>query len=358
MMTPSQNVTQLPSQTILDAKDRQTFLEHLHEFRNRLFIMALVLVGGTLIGYSWHDQLIQFLITPLGGQKLIYLTPGGGFDFIFKVSLYVGCALAIPVGIYQLYRYLRPVMGIRGQRLTPLVLILSNVLAIAGMTFGYFVALPAALRFLTGFGGEYIEAALTASSYLNFVVAYMLGLALLFQLPLILLFLNATNGPLKPRQLFISEKYVVLGVFILAAIITPTPDIANQTIVAAPVLGVYQLGIGLVLWQNRGRSQRRTAYESKDQTAVIEPIKPISWQNSQLRVAAVEPAITATPISPHQTTVVKPSRPIVRSNMDIVASRHTISRREVMVPARQQPAQTRPLKRRQTIDGVLQPGYY
>lgn len=281
-MTPNQNVAKPQSQTTPSANDRQTFLEHLHEFRNRLFILALVLVGGTSLGYSMHEQLIQFLIAPLGGQKLIYLTPGGGFDFIFKVSLYVGCALVIPVGIYQLYRYLRPIMGIRGQRLTSLVLVLSNILAIGGMTFGYFVALPAALRFLTGFGGEYIEASLTASSYLNFVVAYMLGLALLFQLPLILLFLNATNGPLKPRQLFASEKYVLLGVFILAAIITPTPDIANQTIVAGPVLVVYQLGVGLVLWQNRGRGHRLTQADALRQAIAIPESPKLAWQHLSL----------------------------------------------------------------------------
>lgn len=254
-----------PIQTTPEAHGpQQTFLEHIYELRKRLFIVALVLVAGTLLGYSLHDWLVHFLVAPLGGQKLVYLTPGGGFDFIFKVSLYLGAAFAIPVLIYQLYRYLIPLMrGRHSRQMTSLVIILSLLLALGGMAFGYFVGLPSALKFLTSFGGDYIQASLTASSYLNFVMAYTLGMALLFQLPLVLMFINTINGPFKPSQLFATQKYVLLGVFILAAVITPTPDIANQTIVAGPVLGVYQLGVGLVLWQNRNRATSPQAARQK-----------------------------------------------------------------------------------------------
>lgn len=252
MMTQTQRAMAAAKPTTPKSAKQQTFLEHLRELRLRLFGVALIMVIGCLLGYTFHDQIIHILLQPLHGEKLVYLTPGGGFDFIFKVSLYVGVALAIPVTIYQIYRYLEPLMiRPRTKRYTAFIVLLSCALALGGTLFGFFVALPAALNFLTGFAGDYIQANLTASSYLGFVMAYLLGLAALFQLPLILLFVNSISGPLKPSKLLASEQYVLLGSFILAAIITPTPDIVNQSIVAGPVIAVYQLGLGLVLFQNR-----------------------------------------------------------------------------------------------------------
>lgn len=253
-----------------NSPDQLTFLEHLYELRKRIIKVALALVAGASLGYYYHDQIIHFLLTPLGGEKLVYLTPGGGFDFIFKVSLYVGFALAIPVIIYQLYRYLAPVMRQKQtKRFTAIVILLSCSLAIGGMFFGYYVALPAALSFLTTFAGDYVEASLTASSYLNFVTAYSLGLAALFQLPIILLFINAVNGPIKPSKLLSSERFVLLGAFILAAIITPTPDVVNQMIVAGPVMAVYQVGVVMVLIQNR-KSKKRQKLENTEQFKFVQ----------------------------------------------------------------------------------------
>src|SRR5688500_15656581 len=120
--TPSQITPEPPR------GERLTFLEHLHEFRRRIFVVVIILLAGTMAGYAWHEQLVPFLLAPLGGQRLVYLTPGGGFDFIFKVSLCLGLALAIPVVIFQLYRYLSPVMGRTSRRMTALVIILSAVL--------------------------------------------------------------------------------------------------------------------------------------------------------------------------------------------------------------------------------------
>ena len=139
----------------------------------------------------------------------------------------------------------------RTRQLAITIMVLSCLFALAGMAFGYFIALPAALQFLTGFAGDYIEASLTASSYLNFVTAYSLGLAILFQIPLILLLINAVSGPLKPSKLLSFEPYVLLGAVIVAAIITPTPDIMNQAIVAGPIILMYQVGIGMVMLHNR-----------------------------------------------------------------------------------------------------------
>ncbi len=232
---------------------RATFGGHLTELRNRLFIVALLFFAATCVGYSLHEQIIRVLVAPLDGQKLIYLTPGGGFDFIFRVSLYFGLCVTIPVVLFHVYRFLRPMLQTVGVRFTVLLLLGSIVLAAGGIIFGYFVAIPSALQFLTQFGGEYINASLTASSYLGFIVAYLLGLAVLFQLPLLLILINNIGGPLKPSRLLASERYVIMGAFVAAAIITPTPDIINQILLAGPIIAVYQLGVVSVWVQNRRR---------------------------------------------------------------------------------------------------------
>lgn len=124
------------------------------------------------------------------------------------------------------------------------------VLMTAGVCFGYFVAIPAALAFLTAFAGDFVSPSLTAESYISFVVAYLVGLAVLFQLPLFLIMWNWIS-PIKPGGLFDSQRFVIGFAFIAAAIITPTPDVVNQATVAIPIIGVYQIGVISVFFTNR-----------------------------------------------------------------------------------------------------------
>ena len=300
-MTQAQmpRATQKAGQTTPKAgEQQQTFLDHLHELRRRLFAVAATLLAGTLVGYALHDQIIHALLRPLNAQKLVYLTPGGGFDFIFKVALYFGATLTIPMAVYQLYKYLSPIIGTRSRRFAVFVVSTSCLLAALGISFGYFFALPAALKFLTGFAGNYVEASLTASSYLNFVTTYSLGLAALFQIPLVLLLVNTINGPLKPSTLMKSQPYMLLGSVILAAMITPTPDIINQAIVAAPVVIMYELGVVMVLVQNRNRPAKQ------QQTSQLKFVPP-QTATTQRSFAATR----ATPVSRPAITVATQAKP-------------------------------------------------
>lgn len=278
-----------------------TILDHLRELRRRFFFVALALVGGSVAAYSVHDVLIKVLLAPLEGQKLVYLTPGGGFDFIFKISLYAGIITALPVLIYHLFRFLSPLMRRPSKRFVIAVVCASILFALTGIIFGYFVAVPSALHFLMTFAGDYIEANITAISYLNFMVMYLLGLALLFQLPLILLCINATVGPLKPSRLLASEGYVALGAFIVAAIITPTPDIMNQLLVALPVIGMYQLGILWVVLYNKAVRRRAQVVVHAPELAIPEEV-----------ARALEPTVSPGSI---MDTKVPEVRPLPRQNL-------------------------------------------
>lgn len=233
-----------------------TFLDHVRELRRRLFwVVATVLIAAS-VAYCFLNQILAVLTQPLGSTRLFYLTPAGGLSFSIKVCTYLGILMAVPVIMFHIYRFLEPLMG-NARKPALFYVGFSSLLAISGVLFAYFISLPGALHFLTNFNGQHIQAMLTADSYLSFVMTYLLGAALLFQIPLLLLIIN-TMTPLKPSKLMKSQRFVIIGAFLLGAIISPTPDIMNQTLLALPIIGMFQFGVGLVWLQNRARA-RKTA---------------------------------------------------------------------------------------------------
>ena len=221
-------------------------MDHIVEFRRRLMWVALVFVGGSSLAYTYHKQLLEIIMSPLQGQKLVYLTPGGGFSFIFQVSIYTGLILSAPFIVHHIYSFIRPALPERAQRSAGKVVLASFALITLGISYGYFVAVPAALYFLSGFAGDSVTPTLTADSYLSFFLSYIAGLAVLSLVPLLIIFWHWIK-PMTPRGLLKSERWVILLAFIAAAVITPTPDAANQAMIAGPVILLYQFGIAAVL---------------------------------------------------------------------------------------------------------------
>lgn len=223
-----------------------TFGAHIAELRRRLFIVGIFFVAGSALAYTYRHELLAIILNPLKGQHLVYLTPGGGFSFIFQVTIYAGLILTAPVFIYQLLAFIRPALPQKARRSIVRTTLLATVLVASGVTYGYFVAIPSAIQFLSTFAEGVVIPNLTADSYLSFFLAYVAGLALLSLIPLLIMFTHWIS-PLTPTKIIKSEQWVVLIAFILAAIITPTPDVVNQTMIAAPVIAVYQIGAAAVL---------------------------------------------------------------------------------------------------------------
>lgn len=243
------------TQKKLSHPEQQTFLEHFYELRKRLFWVVFTLIVTSAAGFQFKDQLIAAVMAPLHGEKLVYLTPAGGFSFIFTLSIYFGALLTIPALIYHIYRFLQPMLVTTSRRFVVTFISLSILLAVAGAAFGYFVTIPAAINFLANFAGDAVTPNLTAESYLNFVVSYILGLAALFQLPL-LLYLADHIRPIPPKGLWSTQRFVILGATVLAAVITPTPDALNMMIVAVPIIAVYELGAVAVVAKHRLAARR------------------------------------------------------------------------------------------------------
>lgn len=262
--------------------------KHLKELQWRLTIVAVFFVIGATLAYTYQAHLIPALMAPLHGEKLIYLNPAGGFSFIFLISIYAGIALALPILVQQLYAFLRPALPQSAQKKSSAIIISSFLLLVAGVAFGYFVAVPNALTFLTTFADEYVSSSLTADSYLNFVIAYTIGIGLVFQIPLVLLLIDSIK-PLTPTGLFKSERWVILGAFIVAAIITPTPDPINQAIVAGPVIIVYQLGVFAILFKIL-KARRATKKQAKREA------KQLARKLKQAKKAVPEQPVPAAPV--------------------------------------------------------------
>lgn len=239
-----------------EATRRQPFLEHVYELRGRLAWCVVALLIGTTIGYFIKDQLLQLLVAPLG-QTLYYTSPGGGFSLIVQLCLGFGVIFAVPVLIFHIIRFLAPVLPNYSLRFLIIILLASCTLVSMGVTFAYFVSLPAALYFLNEFSNDQVQALISTDTYMSFVALYLAGFAVLFQLPLLLLIINSVT-PLKPKKLLVNAKWVLLASFIIAAIITPTPDPFNQTIMAGPIVMLYLLSILLVKIVNRKRKTAPT----------------------------------------------------------------------------------------------------
>jgi sec-independent protein translocase protein TatC len=238
---------------------QQEFAEHLQELRKRLLLVAGTILVFSTVAYFFQQRLVSFLLKPAHNQHFIYTSPGGGIGFLFQVCTYVGITASIPVLIYQLLCFIEPVIGKHERRFILRMSWFSALLAIVGFVFGYLIGLPAALHFLSHqFSTTQIQPLLTLQEYMSFVTIYLIGSALIFQLPLIVVFINRIK-PLKPSQLLGFERYVVAGAFIVSMLMAPTINLVDQLILAGPIIIIYQLAVVLVLFKNRGGRTNKVA---------------------------------------------------------------------------------------------------
>lgn len=264
--------------------EHKPFIDHLRELRTRFALVGLAVLAGGAAAYPLRQTIIDFLVAPAGDQQFIFTSPTGGFDFVFKVCLAAGIVVAIPVIIFQLLRYLQPLFPRATLKTAAFGMIFSVILALGGMAFAYQFGLPAALNFLlqTFLTGS-VEALITIQAYMSFVVVYMLGAALIFQVPLVLLFINRIK-PLKPSKLLKQQRWVVLISFIAAAIITPTPDIPSLLILAIPMIAMYQFGIALVWLVNHKYQHSNRFNELLEQDKQLQAERIAKFQEARNEV--------------------------------------------------------------------------
>jgi len=223
-----------------------TFHDHIVELRRRLLWVGLSLAATAGLGYALRVRLINILQQPLG-SPLFYSSPAGSFNFVMKLSMGIGIFVALPVIIYQILRYVEPALPHRIQKRTMLKIIGSScLLAIAGISFAYFQMVPLSLKFFAGYSTAAIKPLISADQYLSYIMGNLVTFALMFQIPLLILFINWIK-PTKPRQLLKYQRHVIVGAFGLSIILPFTYDPISQFVVAIPIVFLFYLST-IMLW--------------------------------------------------------------------------------------------------------------
>jgi sec-independent protein translocase protein TatC len=219
-----------------------SLIQHIGELRDRLMKAAIALVITTAISFLFTTDIIKILLIPTGQERLVTLSPTENFTTYFRVALFTGIALAMPVILYEIYAYIDPALYPKERRFIRILGLPIIGLFAGGMAFCYFVMLPRAMEFLINFGGEVFDNQLRASEYLSFVTMFILGIGLMFEVPVIIYALVRVHV-VSRAWLGKQRRYVVLVCFLLGAFITPTPDPFNQALVAIPMYLLFELGL-------------------------------------------------------------------------------------------------------------------
>ena len=252
------------------------------ELRKRLFYMALSIVLWGAGAYFVQQKIVAILLKPAHNQQFIYTSVGGGIDFLFRVCIYTGIVFSIPVIVFQVLKYAQPLIKKDAVRFMAGGSVASGILAIAGMLFGYFLGLPAALHFLLHqFTTSQIQPRLTIQSYMAFETLYMRGSALLVQLPLSLVLTNRIK-PLKPKKLLGYERWVILLAFLGGGIMNPSPRVQDQLLLAGPIIAAYQIGILLVWLSNRRSAPARQRDELRQKDAEQQALRRQRFAEAQV----------------------------------------------------------------------------
>lgn len=244
---PSTTVTAEPEHAPGDRE--MTMLEHLNELRHRLTVTVISVVVGLLVSIfpiPGFDSLTHFIIKLLSdrapGGKLLALGPGEAFFTYLQVSLILGVAVAMPVIVYQLLAFVAPALY-ENEKKYLLIAVPGVTLSFAvGVVFCYYLMLPFAIAFLGNFSPDIFSQQWAAERYLDFVTTFMLWVGITFELPIVMYFLSKL-GVVSAQRLASFRKYAFVGAFLIGALITPTPDPINQTIVSMPIYLLYELGV-------------------------------------------------------------------------------------------------------------------
>src|SRR5579863_6070185 len=236
-------------------------LAHLEELRKRIIFSVLGVLGGFLACWSYADRLFGLMQQPIiqalqhhgiaGG--LVYLNPTDPFNLYLMVSLVLGLFAASPFVFYQFWLFIAPGLY-RAERRYVLPFLISTVgLFLAGGLFGYKMVYPASLDFLIGYG-ERFQPMITIGEYTKLFATIIIGLGLMFEMPILVFFL-ALMRVITAGWMWRNLRYSVLVIFIVAAIITPTADVLNMCLFAAPMFVLYAMSIGVAWMVNSTRER-------------------------------------------------------------------------------------------------------
>lgn len=237
-------------------EQKLTVLGHLQDLRTRLVRVAIAVVIGTVVSFVFRKDIVDVLKSIAeDAENLQIIGTTEGIVVAFQLSITCGFFLATPVILYEIVMFIRPALNTRERKYLYALLPGVVVAFASGAVFAYFILLPPALGFLYDFSSDLGVVQWRLNEYISTVTRLLFGIGLCFELPLVIYFLSKI-GILKVHQLTRFRRWAIVLAFLLAAFITPTPDPINQTLVAVPLIVLYEIGILLARIAHRGKKSK------------------------------------------------------------------------------------------------------
>jgi sec-independent protein translocase protein TatC len=228
---------------------KMSFLEHLDELRKRIIRALISLCFGIAIAAFFIDDIYAFVMLPLRqalrpGETMIYTYPTEAFMLYIRIAVIAGLFISAPLIFWQVWLFVAPALYAKERRYAIPFVVLSSLGVIAGAAFSHYVAFPLMWRFFASFSSDLVSFMPRIEDSFSLYMRMLLGMAAVFQMPALVFFL-ARMGVVSARWMARQFKYAILVIFIVAAVITPSSDMASQTIVAVPMIGLYILSIAI-----------------------------------------------------------------------------------------------------------------
>jgi sec-independent protein translocase protein TatC len=242
-----------------------SLMEHLDELRRRIVHSALYLAAGFAIAWIFRNRFVTFIQAPLNriGKSLVFTHPMDPLNLQLRVALVGGAIVASPFILYQVWLFIAPGLYQKESRFVVPFMAATVGLFLGGAAFGYYYVLPGALKILIVDFGHNFTSMVTIEDYSSFFLSIILGLGISFEMPILIFFL-ALFGIVSPRFLWKNIRYAILAVFLVAAIITPSPDPWTMCIYAIPMLSLYLIGIAVAWWVHPSRRKAKEAKEAAE----------------------------------------------------------------------------------------------
>ncbi|MBF0342658.1 MAG: twin-arginine translocase subunit TatC [Nitrospirae bacterium] len=241
---------------------KMSFIDHLSELRQRLLITLTIVLVSFIVIFNYSEELLKILMFPMEKElvfklqtpfiffvsknlknvSLVFLQPAEAFWMHLKLSMIAAFIVSLPVVLTQVWLFVAPGLLPKEKKLALPFIVSGSVLFLMGAAFCFIIILPFALGFLLTYKTQSLTAMLSIGSYIDFNIKFLLAFGLVFELPIVILFLTRF-GIVTPERLASSRKYAFVFAFIIAGILTPTPDAFNQTLMAVPMIVLYEIGI-------------------------------------------------------------------------------------------------------------------
>lgn len=251
------------------SNDKMPFTQHLEELRRRLIISIAAVGVGFLISYAFKEKIFTILMKPWiqalpAGQeaKLIYTAPHEAFFTYLKVSFISGVGIAVPVIMFQLWRFIAPGLYENEKRYLIPIVFFSSIFFLGGALFGYFFVFPVGFQFFTSFANEYITPMVSTQEFLKFSMRLLLAFGFVFELPIFAFFLGKL-GLISAQFLRRQRRVAIVVIFIVAAMLTPGPDVFSQLLMAGPLLILYEASVWIVHFFGRKEAASEPSEEEQ-----------------------------------------------------------------------------------------------